>query len=84
MASILVVGGGLAGLVCGRRLARAGHEVELIETESAVGGRLRPIETEHGLLVDPQAAGVSGVHDHHAPARLEPDDRRRCRPLVAL
>jgi len=50
MASIVVVGGGLAGLVCGARLVRAGHEVEVIEAAPAVGGRLRPIETEHGLL----------------------------------
>ncbi len=50
MASIVVVGGGLAGLVCGARLLRAGHDVELFEAASSVGGRLRPIETEHGLL----------------------------------
>lgn len=50
MASIIVVGGGLAGLVCGQRLVRAGHEVELFEAGTAVGGRLRPVETEHGLL----------------------------------
>lgn len=50
MASIVVVGGGLAGLVCGTRLVRAGHDVELFESAPSVGGRLRPIETEHGLL----------------------------------
>jgi Flavin containing amine oxidoreductase len=50
MASILVVGGGLAGLVCASRLLRAGHEVELIEAEPGVGGRLRPIETDSGIL----------------------------------
>jgi hypothetical protein len=50
MASIAVVGGGLAGLVCGARLVRAGHEVEVIDAAPAVGGRLRPIETEHGPI----------------------------------
>jgi len=50
MASILVVGGGLAGLVCSSRLLRAGHEVELLEAAPAVGGRLRPLETDSGLL----------------------------------
>lgn len=50
MASIVVVGGGLAGLVCGQRLVRAGHDVEVFEAGPAVGGRLRPIETEHGML----------------------------------
>ncbi|MEZ4292673.1 MAG: NAD(P)-binding protein [Myxococcota bacterium] len=39
-ASVVVVGGGLAGLVCGTRLRRAGHEVELLEAAPAVGGRL--------------------------------------------
>ena len=48
MASIVVVGGGLAGLVCGQRLVRAGHDVEVFEAGATVGGRLRPIETEHG------------------------------------
>ena len=40
MASIVVVGGGAAGLVCGWRLQRAGHDVEVLERESDVGGRL--------------------------------------------
>lgn len=61
MASIVVVGGGLAGLVCGARLQRAGHEVEIIEAAPAVGGRLRPVETEHGLLVP--AVGEVGWGD---------------------
>jgi hypothetical protein len=50
LASVVVVGGGLAGLVCGARLVRAGHDVELFEAAPSVGGRLCPIETEHGLL----------------------------------
>ena len=61
MASVVVVGGGLAGLVCGTRLLRAGHEVELIEAQSGVGGRLRPVETEHGLLE--RAVGEVGWGD---------------------
>jgi hypothetical protein len=50
MASIVVVGGGLAGLTCGARLVRAGHDVEVIEAAPAVGGRLRPRETGFGPL----------------------------------
>lgn len=61
MASIVVVGGGLAGLVCGARLQKAGYEVELIDAASAVGGRLRPIETEHGPLA--RAVGEIGWGD---------------------
>jgi len=69
MASIVVVGGGLAGLVCGQRLVRAGHDVEVFEAGAKVGGRLRPIETEHGLL-EP-AVGEIGWGDAN------------CRALVA-
>jgi hypothetical protein len=61
VASIAVIGGGLAGLVCGRRLQRAGHDVEIIEAASAVGGRLCPIETEHGPLA--RAVGEVGEGD---------------------
>ncbi len=61
MHSVVVVGGGLAGLVCSVRLLRAGYEVELIEAEPAVGGRLRPVETDHGILE--RAVGEVGWGD---------------------
>ncbi|MFP6654268.1 MAG: FAD-dependent oxidoreductase [Myxococcota bacterium] len=61
MASIAVVGGGLAGLVCAGRLQRAGHAVEILESASAVGGRLCPIDTEHGPLA--RAVGEVGEGD---------------------
>lgn len=61
MASIIVVGGGLAGLVCATRLQHAGHDVEILEAAPAVGGRLRPVETEHGLLAP--AVGEIGWGD---------------------
>lgn len=61
MASIIIIGGGLAGLVCGTRLLRVGHEVEVIEAASAVGGRLRPIETENGSIMP--AVGEVGWGD---------------------
>ncbi|MBC8102264.1 MAG: FAD-dependent oxidoreductase [Cytophagales bacterium] len=38
---ILIVGAGVAGLVCGRTLLRAGHEVAIFEASDAVGGRVR-------------------------------------------
>ncbi len=41
MASVVVVGGGLAGLACAFRLTRAGHEVELLEREAEAGGSCR-------------------------------------------
>jgi oxygen-dependent protoporphyrinogen oxidase len=41
VASIVVVGGGIAGLTCAWRLRRAGHDVEVLERESEPGGRMR-------------------------------------------
>jgi phytoene dehydrogenase-like protein len=35
----LVVGGGLAGLACAHRLARAGRSVAVVEAQAALGGR---------------------------------------------
>lgn len=39
--SVVVVGGGIAGLVAARDLARAGARVELLEAEAELGGRIR-------------------------------------------
>lgn len=41
MASIVVVGAGLAGMACAQRLAAAGREVVVLEASDAVGGRVR-------------------------------------------
>ena len=38
---VVIVGGGLAGLVCGRELHRAGQSFVLIEASDDVGGRVR-------------------------------------------
>ncbi len=43
---IVIVGGGVAGLVCGRELQRAGHEVVLLEGSDGVGGRVRSDKVE--------------------------------------
>jgi hypothetical protein len=50
MASFVVVGAGLAGLVCATKLSRAGHRALLLEAQPGVGGRLRTITTESGPL----------------------------------
>lgn len=42
MASIVVVGGGVAGLASAWLLRRAGHVVEVLEREPEAGGRMRP------------------------------------------
>jgi protoporphyrinogen oxidase len=41
MASVVVVGGGLAGLVCAWRLGRAGHDVEVLERDAPTGAGAR-------------------------------------------
>lgn len=55
MAGIVVVGGGLAGLVCAWRLHRAGHDVEVLEATPHVGGRAR--SEAHGPLRVQAGAG---------------------------
>ena len=53
MASIAIVGGGIAGLTCAWRLQRAGHDVEVLERETVPGGRMRSetLSTPHGDFV---------------------------------
>jgi oxygen-dependent protoporphyrinogen oxidase len=53
MASIAVVGGGVAGLTCAWRLRRAGHDVEVLEREAEPGGRMRSerVRTPRGEFV---------------------------------
>ncbi len=56
----IVMGGGLAGLVAARNLARAGWEVRLFEKQSYVGGKAaalkrgEPVPIEHGYHVFPR------------------------------
>jgi phytoene dehydrogenase-like protein len=47
----VVVGAGLAGLACARRLAEAGTDCEVLEASDAVGGRVRTDEVD-GFLLD--------------------------------
>ncbi len=77
MASFVVIGAGLAGLVCAAKLTRAGHEVLVLEAQPGVGGRLRPIPTEYG----PLEPGVGEIGEGDANLRalvaalgLEPSD----------
>lgn len=41
MIDVIIVGGGLAGLACGRRLVEIGKSFVLLEASDAVGGRVR-------------------------------------------
>ncbi len=48
---IVIVGGGLGGLVCGRTLLRKGHDVTILEASDGVGGRVRSDKVE-GFTLD--------------------------------
>jgi phytoene dehydrogenase-like protein len=47
----IIVGGGLAGLVCARELCNAGLSCQLLEASNQVGGRVRT-DTIDGFLLD--------------------------------
>lgn len=51
MTSVVVVGGGLAGLVAARHLAESGIEVHLVERHETVGGRVKS-RHENGFTFD--------------------------------
>ena len=66
MASVVVVGAGVAGLTCAFRLQRAGHDVEVLEREDVAGGRMR--SERHGAFVVDRGAQfiASGYRNLHA------------------
>ena len=67
---VVVVGAGLAGLVCARDLLRAGIDVQVFEARKVVGGRVRTIR---GAFEDGQYAEAGGefVDESHSAMREE-------------
>jgi len=50
-ADVLIIGAGIAGLCCARRLAEGGVKFQILEASDAIGGRVRTDEVE-GFLLD--------------------------------
>jgi oxygen-dependent protoporphyrinogen oxidase len=61
MASVVVVGGGLAGLSAAWRLQQTGHDVVVLEAEAEPGGRMRS-ERHGGFVLDRGAQFVSSAY----------------------
>lgn len=47
----IIIGGGLSGLVCARKLQAAGHECQVLEATDRVGGRIKTDNVD-GFLLD--------------------------------
>lgn len=85
---IAVVGSGIAGLACARTLMQAGHEVQVFEKESGVGGRMSSLQTDYGsfdhgtqffTVRDPRFAKAIAVAGKHC----QPWDRQRIHEIDA-
>ncbi len=46
---VIIVGAGMAGLVAGFELQRAGHEVEILEMTQRIGGRVKTFGEKEGF-----------------------------------
>jgi oxygen-dependent protoporphyrinogen oxidase len=68
VATILIIGAGVAGLSCAWRLQQAGHQVQVLEREAVPGGRMR--SERHGeFIIDRGAQFIaSGYRNLHAVA----------------
>nr|TFG55401.1 MAG: FAD-dependent oxidoreductase [Hyphomicrobiales bacterium] len=62
--TIIIIGGGLAGLTAAHRLRETGRRVIVLEARDDVGGRVRTIRSQfdNGLYGEAGAARISDVH----------------------
>jgi glycine/D-amino acid oxidase-like deaminating enzyme len=64
---VVIAGAGMAGLVAGSLLKRAGHKVTIVEASDRVGGRIRTIRKPFGRAKDGQygEAGAMRIPSFH-------------------
>ncbi len=61
---VIIIGAGMAGLVAGYELARAGHDPLILEAQNRVGGRVYTLRTfAPGLYAEAGAMRIPRVHD---------------------
>jgi monoamine oxidase len=61
---VIIIGAGMAGLVAGYELARAGHDPLILEAQNRVGGRIYTLRTfAPGLYAEAGAMRIPRVHD---------------------
>ena len=56
---IIIIGAGMAGLTCARRLTYAGMDVRILDKGRGIGGRLATRRTDTGLTFDHGAQYVT-------------------------
>ncbi len=57
---VIIIGGGAAGLMAARTLAKAGKNVVLLEGRNRLGGRIHTLE--HGTSLQPAELGAEFIH----------------------
>src|SRR4051812_9540522 len=61
--SVVVVGGGLAGLAATVWLAELGYSVTLVESNGSLGGRTIGLTSDHGDAIENGQHGLAGSYD---------------------
>lgn len=74
---VVVIGAGMAGLACARKLAAAGVETVVLEARDRVGGRIVTDRRWPGMAVDLGAAWIHGVSGNPVTALAREAGARR-------